>query len=62
MALLRTVSQGKTTLNISHKLGTLHDHDEIVMMHEGKIVERGLFKDLKNKEGGYFTNLRKNSV
>ncbi len=58
MQLQKKASKGKTTLNISHKLESLRDAEEIIMMDEGRVVERGTFEQLRNREG-YFTNLRK---
>src|SRR5581483_5550770 len=47
---------GRTVLTISHRLSTLGNVDEILVMQNGQIVERGTFKALKRK-GGVFAAL-----
>src|SRR5579883_1885052 len=47
---------GRTVLMISHRLITLGNVDEIIVLKDGRIVEQGTFKDLK-KMGGVFAGL-----
>ena len=47
---------GRTVLMISHRLSTLGNVDEIIVLKDGRIVEQGTFKDLKRK-GGVFAGL-----
>ncbi|MEO7021635.1 MAG: FHA domain-containing protein, partial [Ktedonobacteraceae bacterium] len=47
---------GRTVLMISHRLSTLGNVDEIIVLKDGQIAERGTFKDLKNR-GGVFAKL-----
>ena len=42
---------GRTVLSIAHRLSTLRNCDEIIVMDEGKIVQRGTFDTLKNTPG-----------
>jgi ATP-binding cassette subfamily B protein len=47
---------GRTVLMISHRLSTLGNVDEIIVLKEGRIVEQGTYKELKRR-GGVFANL-----
>lgn len=47
---------GRTVLMISHRLSTLGNVDEIIVLKDGRIVEQGTFKELK-KKGGVFAQL-----
>ena len=50
---LRELSQGRTTLIIAHRLSTVVDADEIIVLDQGQIVERGTHADLLAAEGRY---------
>ncbi len=43
---IRRLSQGRTTLVISHRLSTLRDADEILVLAEGRVFERGTHASL----------------
>ena len=45
----------RTTLVIAHRLSTIKDADEIIVLSEGKIVERGNHTDLVEKNRVYKT-------
>jgi ABC-type multidrug transport system fused ATPase/permease subunit len=47
---------GRTVLMISHRLSTLGNVDEIIVLKDGRIVEQGTFKELKHR-GGVFAGL-----
>jgi ATP-binding cassette subfamily B protein len=50
---LKEVSAGRTTLMIAHRLSTVVDADEILVLSEGRITERGHHTDLLAREGVY---------
>jgi ATP-binding cassette subfamily B protein len=50
---LREISQRCTTLVIAHRLSTVVHADEIVVLHEGMIVERGTHEQLLRSQGRY---------
>ena len=50
---LRKVSEGRTTLMIAHRLSTVVDADEIIVLDAGKITERGNHTDLLTQNGPY---------
>ena len=45
---------GKTTIVIAHRLSTVENANEIIVIKKGKIVEKGNHKDLLSLEGEYF--------
>jgi ATP-binding cassette subfamily B protein len=50
---LRAVSASRTTLVIAHRLSTVIDADEIIVMNDGRIVERGDHNGLLAQDGLY---------
>ncbi len=50
---LQELSQGKTTLVIAHRLSTVVDADQIVVMSQGTIIEQGHHSDLLARDGVY---------
>jgi ATP-binding cassette subfamily B protein len=50
---LRQVRKGRTSIIISHRVSTVMDADEIVVLDQGKIIERGTHEQLVRRGGLY---------
>jgi ATP-binding cassette subfamily B protein len=50
---LRQVSADRTTVVIAHRLSTVIDADEILVLDHGRIIERGRHGELLRREGAY---------
>jgi ATP-binding cassette, subfamily B, bacterial len=52
-AALERLSEGRTTITIAHRLSTVRDADQIVVLDQGAIVERGTHEELLERGGMY---------
>ena len=50
---LAAIAANRTTLIIAHRLSTIIDADQIVVMEQGRIVERGAFRELVERDGRF---------
>ncbi len=50
---LARIAQGHTTLVIAHRLSTVMDADQILVMEGGRIIERGNHRELLDRNGAY---------
>ncbi len=55
---LQLVFKGKTVLIVAHRLSTVKDADQIIVLDRGRIVEEGKHNSLIAKKGHYFNLVR----
>ncbi|PIA79224.1 ABC transporter ATP-binding protein [Gaetbulibacter sp. 4G1] len=61
MGNLNTFFKNKTVVVIAHRLSTVKNADQIVVIDDGKIIEQGKHNELLSKQGAYY-NLVKNQL
>jgi ABC-type thiamine transport system ATPase subunit len=55
---LSAASNGRTTIIIAHRLSTVKHADEIIVLHEGRVAERGTHEQLlREHPHGIYANL-----
>lgn len=58
---LEELSAGRTTITIAHRLSTVKNADEIIVLGQNGILERGRHQDLVH-QGGYYEKLYRTSI
>jgi ATP-binding cassette subfamily B multidrug efflux pump len=56
---LRSVRQGRTSIIIAQRIATVKDADQTIVLHDGKVVERGTHRDLIAQGGRYAAMYRR---
>ena len=58
------LTKNKTLISIAHRLSTVRTADQIIVIDQGHIVQKGTHKELAEKEGIYrtFLNCREKSI
>lgn len=51
------ITRGRTSIVIAHRLATIRRADQIIVMDQGQIVEKGTHEELLMLEDGYYRNL-----
>lgn len=58
---LQEYFKGKTVVIIAHRLSTVKNADNIIVLNKGEVVEQGSHKELVSQKGEYY-NLIKNQL
>ncbi|NEZ47272.1 ABC transporter ATP-binding protein [Clostridium niameyense] len=64
MKALKELLKGKTAIIIAHRISTIREADNIIVMDKGKIVDQGVHNDLVQKNGIYhdFVKIRSEAI
>ena len=54
---IKTITKGKTSLIIAHRLTTIRSADRIIVLENGQIVEQGTHENLIKIPSGHYLNL-----
>ncbi len=51
---LREIMENRTSIIIAHRVSTIKNADEIILLDDGKIIERGTHEELLDMQGAYY--------
>lgn len=54
---LKEISKDRTVLTIAHRLSTIQSADEVAVLENGIVIEKGSYPDLMAKQDGFFREL-----
>jgi ATP-binding cassette, subfamily B, multidrug efflux pump len=58
---LESIFRERTTVLISHRVSTVQNADQIIVLRDGRIVERGTHQELLGR-GGYYADLHQKQL
>ena len=61
---IKELTKNKTLISIAHRLSTVREADQIIVIDKGEIVQQGNHSELINQDGVYkhFIEIRKKSI
>jgi ATP-binding cassette, subfamily B, multidrug efflux pump len=59
LAGLRSVMQGRTSIIIAQRIATVKDADQVIVLHDGQIIEQGSHRSLIERDGRYAAMYRR---
>lgn len=54
---LKEISRDRTVLTIAHRLSTIQSADEVAVLENGVVMEKGTYTELMAKQDGFFREL-----
>ena len=55
---LEAAFEGKTVIIVAHRLSTVRNADNIIVLEKGEVLEQGTHQELTNKRGAYYQLVR----